>query len=380
MANLFFIHTPFQLFVAQQIISQEQLKHNIMLYGYYAHNKQFLRIYDFIKIQEMWDECHFVDNISCWPLFDFRNIRKCLHNIKQIDSCVKKLIHEYKISSVFLGDINNQACQLLSFVYARRGLNVCFFEEGTSHYVNGTNPSFSKRNTFIRYCKSFLSNLLLYKRYWKISFGKNVYINQLNYNQLPITARFSIIPFYHEYYDIRLCPTRIFSTKTSNLIKEEINGLDTSNSILFLSEPITERCENAYEIELDVIKRYFSSINKKTGIILKFHPRETQKKKEDVMTILNNLNLNYRVIGSRINIPVEYYLQFIDFKSIVTFFASTCLYKGYIFKDIKVDTLLPELYTRIRDKYPEFGLELKKRLNNQSFIKVFGDKYESISK
>ena len=49
MANLFFIHTPLQLMIAQMIIKQENLKDNVMLCGYVDDNRHFLQIYDTVS-------------------------------------------------------------------------------------------------------------------------------------------------------------------------------------------------------------------------------------------------------------------------------------------------------------------------------------------
>ena len=48
MGNLFIVFTPFQLFVAQQIVKQEKLNNNILIKGWVAGNKHFLEIYDVI--------------------------------------------------------------------------------------------------------------------------------------------------------------------------------------------------------------------------------------------------------------------------------------------------------------------------------------------
>ena len=42
MANLFFIHTPLELLIAQQIINQEKLTDNVMLCGYVGEISIFL--------------------------------------------------------------------------------------------------------------------------------------------------------------------------------------------------------------------------------------------------------------------------------------------------------------------------------------------------
>ena len=86
MANLFFIHTPFQLFVAQQLIHQESCVNNIMLYGYVGSNIQNLKAYDLMIIPELWQDRILMEDIAEWAVHDKR------HPIKSS----KKILDRYK--------------------------------------------------------------------------------------------------------------------------------------------------------------------------------------------------------------------------------------------------------------------------------------------
>ena len=53
--NLFFIHTPFQLLVAQNLIFKEKLNNNIALFGNTGKGAQhFYQIFDVMFIKETW--------------------------------------------------------------------------------------------------------------------------------------------------------------------------------------------------------------------------------------------------------------------------------------------------------------------------------------
>ena len=54
MANLFIAFTPFQLFVAQQIVNQEELSDNILIEGYVGNNSHFYDIYDMMEMDNFW--------------------------------------------------------------------------------------------------------------------------------------------------------------------------------------------------------------------------------------------------------------------------------------------------------------------------------------
>ena len=54
MGNLFFVFTPLQLFVAQQIIRQEELKDCILVESFVKDNRHFLEVYDMMLIKGLW--------------------------------------------------------------------------------------------------------------------------------------------------------------------------------------------------------------------------------------------------------------------------------------------------------------------------------------
>ena len=64
MANLFFIHTPLELLIAQQIINQEKLTDNVMLCGYVGENKHFLDTYRLTIIPSMWMESVLMPDVA----------------------------------------------------------------------------------------------------------------------------------------------------------------------------------------------------------------------------------------------------------------------------------------------------------------------------
>lgn len=54
MSHLFVVFTPFQLFIAQQLVHQEQLKDCILIEAYVAGNPHFIEIYDMMEMEGMW--------------------------------------------------------------------------------------------------------------------------------------------------------------------------------------------------------------------------------------------------------------------------------------------------------------------------------------
>ena len=147
---------------------------------------------------------------------------------------IKEIIKRNNISDIYFGDMNNRSYQLLSFVYSKRGLHVNFFEEGSSHYVNlGHCASYG--NYLYRLSKSIISDLLIYKRYWGLCFGKWIYFKTMDYSLLPINKRYSFVPYYKENFDVIIHPSLLLSDKLKSIISEEVSNINLNNvSILYL--------------------------------------------------------------------------------------------------------------------------------------------------
>lgn len=64
MGNLFIVFTPLQLFVSQQIIRQENLKNNVVIFGWY--NTKFKDVFEMMYIAELWKDKYIIENIGGW--------------------------------------------------------------------------------------------------------------------------------------------------------------------------------------------------------------------------------------------------------------------------------------------------------------------------
>ena len=56
MGNLFVVYTPFQLYIAQQIVAQEQLDNCVLMMSYIPGNQQFIDIYEMMAMEGMWEK------------------------------------------------------------------------------------------------------------------------------------------------------------------------------------------------------------------------------------------------------------------------------------------------------------------------------------
>ena len=362
MANLFFIHTPLQLLVAQQIIHQCNLVNNIMLYGYVGNNRQFFDIYNLTTIDGMWSKKIRFDNISTWAEFHQIKyfIQDAYHTFQNYRK-LKSIIRSNDVDAVYLSDINNESYKLTAVLQKRNKLKICFFEDGTSHYHFSPNPYVidSTKNRII----SHMMDIFYFIPVFGLKWGRVLRSVDLPFDQIPVDTRYSLIPFYHESYDVLIHYTSLISQDLKKYIQDDIDGFDTEKSILFLTQPVYEAiCAEKTEY-LEIVDRYMKSLTTDHVIFLKFHPREKESTRKKITEIINNNSIPYKIIAEKINVPVEYYLQYVKFKEIVTFFTSTAYYNGYLFPYTKFVYLIEPYYDLCKMRNKKFVSRLDEALD-----------------
>ena len=88
--NLFFIHTPFQLFVVNQIINYKHLEHNVAVLGFVQNNRHFYQLYEYMMEDGSFDYIYHFDDLENWSLIS-------LHSpLKSICRIVKNYKYIYK--------------------------------------------------------------------------------------------------------------------------------------------------------------------------------------------------------------------------------------------------------------------------------------------
>lgn len=342
MPNLFFVHTPMQLLVSQQIIRQEKLKNNVMLYGYVDDNAHFLNIYDITIIDTQWDDTVLMPQVSSWADMSrkhlIRDCKKIVDNYKYIIGVIEK----YQIDTVFLGDMANSCYQLASMCFHRLNLKVCFYEEGTSHYRN--NIGVKKHRGIINYAFGALIDMFFYKPFLKVSYGRIVYSRGIDYSDIPMDARYSLVPFYHEPFDKLIIYQPLISEKLRIALQNEMCQ-STDNCILLLTSPfyINGIDDNPLPY-IKTIVDYAKSLENNEMLHIKFHPRETQLVRGEILSQLEGSGVKYIQLGKEHTIPVEYYLQFLHYDKIVMFLCSTSFYNGYLFPKTQFVSILKEYY------------------------------------
>ena len=342
MANLFFIHTPLELFVAQQIIRQESLKNNIMISGYVGDNKHFYQLYDLMLIQSMWNEILHLDCLDVWAEIGhhhiFQNSIRALKNFKFLNRTIKR----YQVTSLLMGDMNNYSVKFSSILFDKRGIKICIFEEGSSHYHFQKHPH--NGGYILNVLLAVVFDLFYFRLFYKVCFGKYCFLKDMPFEMMPIFCRYSIRPLYSESFDKQLFIHPLFSDQLKSYLNKELEMLDCSRCVLFLSQPVYEDFDQKdHSIYFETLARVFEKYDNNKTLIIKYHPREKQEDKHEIEKIINQKGIRFKVVGKEYNVPIEYYLQFVRFDEILCFFTSTIFYDGYIYEDVKFNFMLQEL-------------------------------------
>lgn len=342
MANLFFIHTPLELLIAQQIINQEKLADNVMLYGYVGNNKHFLDIYRLTIIPTMWVESILMYDVAGWAAIEKRHLLKTTIRTICRYREICSLLKAYRIDTLYLGDMNNFSCKFGAKLFKKKGYKIVFFEEGTSHYNFHIHPR--KGGYLLNKLLSIFFDCFYYLPIYHFRFATYCFLKDLPFSELPIDLRYSVVPYYHEDYDKQIRVERLFSSDLAQFLDDEVAKISNIEScVLFMSQNIYESLGNL-NLFLQVVEGYFSTLDSTSILFIKFHPREQEEERKAVVRLAEKYHLAFHILSAQMNIPVEYYLQYVKFKEVVTFFSSTAMYNGYLFPEMKFTFLLRPFY------------------------------------
>lgn len=348
--NLFFVWTPFQLFVAQNIIMQEKLMHNILVCGYVGDNTHFYDTYDLLKIDSLWEQNYQIDCLPMYASVEKKSVFKDIRRLLKYDTLINDIIIKENIGALYWGDIQSVSCRFGAFRYARKGLDINFYEEGTKHYIS------HKINTqggwLVNFLVSLFLDILVYMPKFGFPFAKWIFVKNMPFDRIPISKRYSIIPKFHTEVDKQLIINGELSDKLLDYIQKEtsiIAGIQ-KKMILFLSQPIDYQYGST-GIMRDTIKENFSKNEYLNNlVVIKFHPRETELKKKIILSVFKEIGIDYCVLSNNYAIPIELFLMKISFDKIVHFFTSTFMYSGYIYPKTSFISIFPTYIKRCKAK------------------------------
>ena len=350
MANLFFIHTPLQLMIAQMIIEQEKLTDNVMLCGYVDDNRHFLQLYDLIRFDEMWKTIVLMEDVARWAMFPRKKpFSGCIHVFRRY-RYIYGIIKKYQIDTLFLGDMWNGSCQLAAMCFHRKELKICFFEEGCGHYIKPYD--YGKEGRVVDKVYALFIDSLFFIPLFGIPYGFIHYWKGFTFQELPIDVRYSVVPFYSERFDTLLTVKPRISVKLNKYISSEVKRIGDKGNALLLTTPLYEWMGERYEKDEDAyvktIVEYMRLMGKEISVHIKFHPREKEYIRERILAELDELGIDCAILGSEVNLPVEYYLQYIHYEAVVVLLSSASFYNGYLFPKVKFVSILENYYNNCK--------------------------------
>lgn len=364
MANLFFIHTPFQLMVAQMIIDSEHLKDNIMIYGYVEGcDVEYKKIYDLIVLDDIWSKKIEIGDIGAWYGFSSKNMfRHFLDSFRKFNT-IKGILETNEVTDIYFGDINNLTNKFEACVFSNLGYRIHFFEEGTSHYCF-YEFSARRRNILFKFVSKIYDLIYCYPIF-KIKFGHWLFVESMPFNLLPITTRFSILPFYKDEYDKLLIISPRLSDKLNKEIKEVQNNITISSekkAVLFL-DSVFYADDISFGIYIELIKEVLAcEYNAGNEIYIKFHPRTTIKHQELLKKSLSSDNIEFNILSPNFSIPLEYLIGTLNINKIIDLFTSTIMYSSRLFDGIETQHIYKEFYERWLEASPKFTEYITQRI------------------
>lgn len=346
--NAFFIHTPFQLFVAQNIIFEKKLEGNILFIGY--NNNNIIDKLLINALNDIWSDIITIGDVNQYNMNIYTNIVSYKKNIKKIFSVIEKNIsNSYNL---YFGDCNCILYILLSYKFSINR-NIYFFEEGLGHYC--------KNIINIRGIKKYIYNIWgkiidLYIYYPLIhrSF-KRFFIRDREIDLSNITKRYSLLDYYNtpkdELIHINSNLLHIYQEKIKtdlNQINGTINGRYT---ILLALQP--KDFEDIFTKKIDSDQYIINYLNmyrqNNPLIIIKKHHRNSQSEISYYENLLSKNNFDFINLNKGDDFPLEVLIPVLKIKQVISFYSSVNIYVSKLYNNIISHMLIFDIYNDYND-------------------------------
>jgi hypothetical protein len=342
--NVFFVHTPLQLLIAQNIVIQERLENPLLLL---AHNnersKHFYKSYDILIVPELWKDVYEVGAISVFSHLCSRPVNTFLE-LRRLLTKVDDIIKRFASPNLFFGDINHFFYILVAEKYKSVASEVNFFEEGVSHYAYTIDKKKFAWTPVILLKKVFVDTLIfrplgippLSKYFYSTkdcSFGFN------------IKKKYSVFQMKSNSYDWPLEFRIPESSKLKDLLHSQLQslvGIGDKKLLLFLSTSSTFLFENPEQDEYDALDGFFKDYHgQEVVVLLKFHPSDAPEKKDCLQRYFTSRKFIFKELLTDLPIPVEVFIGKIEIAALIGYNSSAMLYAQSINPELRVVSLLP---------------------------------------
>jgi hypothetical protein len=337
------------MFVARQVIRQEGIEHPAFLLGAVARDRRFYQAYDLMMDPDALNyTAYYWDKLAGWaelslhhPLTD---IKEAWQGYRTID----RIVRQEQIGTIYLGDLNNSSCKLTALYYARHGVKIRFYEEGTSHYQEQVHPA---KHKWLRRLLAPLMDAAFYLPAMHMCYGRHeMLLREVHFEELPIDRRYSICDHYHEPYDVRLSIERLALPKLEAYLHNSLEGLAEHQRVtLFMSQPLYEHPQGIDRVFLATVEESLRQDKETELYLIKYHPRDWSTMKEEIEAIFRRLGKEYRVIAPDVPLPIEVCLDYLSLSRIMMFGSSTVMYLKYLAPKAELTLLLPDFIRRCEE-------------------------------
>jgi hypothetical protein len=340
--NLFFVHTPIQLLIAQNLVNKLQLKNNHLVLGYSGSlGKNFYETFDILFKEDLWEKKYDIGDIS-YGNIKMNSYFKSIIRFKKFDKRLNSIVKKQNFDNIYFGDINHFAYLYIAEKY-KFNRNFFFFEEGLSHY-----SSFTLRKKFNKSLpikiKSFMLDLN-YIFYGVKKFSYYFYSTQNVTFRFNMVERFTIISQNLKGY--KYVPFDLLSTeKLDAILLEEANKINSlkENIVLYLSTSTSFEFSNPESDEEYLLDLFIKKIKAESSIVLiKFHPKDQKNKKDFIKNYFNSKGIVFLEILSNYKLPIEVIYNKLKVNFVIGYDSSSLLYSQSMQPDTKVVSMLPNL-------------------------------------
>ena len=280
--------------------------------------------------------------------------KKAYNNYKKL----KFIAKDNNIDTIFISDHQNQSSRFAATVFSHLGYRIAFYEEGLAHYVS---RGFVEDKSFKFKIKILLRDIFYYLPIYHVNFAKWRYqVNRPLDDRFPMNRRYSIIPIFKGEKEFTVTSVPVISDNVRDYINRMTEHSDKESKVLILTDPLEEiysEVEGFGDLYLESIRESIDDCTDDVIVYVKFHPREKQITCESIKRMLESMGKKYIILSENINIPVELFLQTMNFDKILFYCASTFAYNGFLFPKQKFVCLLPELNEKcVRRSRKEFAI------------------------
>lgn len=312
--HFFYIRNYFSIISAEKIIVQAKITNAVAFLAYFSKEG-----YQILLEKQM--------NNKVWNVIKKYDGEK-KSKIPFLDNFIlkekyklKKIFIENKITNIYLSNINIPLERLFFILADEMNINIHFYEEGSNLYY---------QNNYINHkFKMSIKKILFFNQ-------RKLYMDTKFYSARTVYAFLNNINPYRTYNKKVILDYNLHDLTIQNLC--ENLGL-TDIGTLFLSRPMSEDGLINLDEEIEIFKYLNYKFN---DVYVKFHPRESEDKKNVLRS-----KFKFKELPEQINdTPVEILVENLKLHNLIGYDTSTLFYTSELNRKVITYSVLNLLITK----------------------------------